>query len=342
MSDASELMKNPVVAFVNTVFMGIGQCILSGNALSGVLIVVAIAYSSWEAAVWFVGGAVLATIAAQAMGAPKELTDIGMFSFAGAYGGVILGTFVMMRVPNIWAGEIVLLLVMVSIFVVPVTMAFMLAFAKLNISSLALPVLVAVWLLMAGFLHGGVISHLPAAGPEAAAAAAAAAPYTWETFVYGTLNAFGQVFMHGNPVTGGLVLLAVVVNSRIMALMAVAACLMTIGLDWFVGFPTTRIADGELIFNSFLTAMALGGFLLYLDYRSIIYAMFGALLSQLTYIAADTLLKPLELPAMMMGFLLITIFFSLAAQGLSFVTPVPLEKISKPENCILKNGQIPA
>lgn len=341
MSETS-LRNKPIIKFAETVLMGVGQCILCGNALSGALMVAAIAYSSWEAAVWFVGGAAMATIVAKLMGAPKEIVDVGLFSFAGAYGAVVLGTFVMMRVPNIWAGEIVLLLVLISVLVVPVAMAFFLLFMKLNLSSLALPVLVVVWMLIAGFLHGGVISHLPTAGAgEASAAAAAAPPYTWETFVYGTLSAFGQVFMHGNAVTGGLILLAVVIHSRILALTAVVACLLTIAVDWFIGFPTTRIADGELVFNSMLTAMALGGFLVYLDYRSMIYALCGALLAQWAYIAADSILKPLELPAMMIGFLIVTTFFALAAQGLSFVTPVPLEKISKPENCVLKNGKVP-
>ena len=160
--------------------------------------------------------------------------------------------------------------------------------------------------------------------------------------VNGTLSAYGQVFMHGNPVTGAIVLLGILVNSRIMGVTGILGCLVTIGVSWYSSVPEARIADGELLFNSLLTVMALAGFFLYLDYRSIIYALFGGLLAQLVYIAASVVLKPMGLPAMVAGFALTTACFVLAAQVFGFVKVVPMEKLSKPENCILKNGEIPA
>lgn len=341
MSETGGLEGNPAVKFILTVFKGIGQAAFCGSPVTGALVIAGIAYASWQAAAYFVLGAAASTLVAKLFGAPEELVDAGLFGMGGGYAGVVIGTFLMMHVPHA-PGELLALMVLSSVLIVPITLAYAILFAKLNLSALAMPVVTIVWLLLAGFLHGDVVNHTAAAASqEAAAAAAVAAPYTWETFVYGTLKAFGQVFLHANAVTGGLILLGILLYSRIMGGMAIVACLFTIAIGWLLGFPTTRVADGELLFNSFLTAMALAGFLLYLDWRSVGIALLGALSAQWVYIAAGVILKPLGLPAMPIGFCIVTWFVVLAAQGLDAFTPVPLEKLSKPENCILKGGQVP-
>lgn len=331
---------HPVLNFIKSSFIGVGQCVLNGNWITGVLIIAAIAYSSWQAALWFLFGAALAQLVAIFFKAPKALINAGMFGFGGGYVGILTGTFMMMHVPHA-PGELLLLLAISSILIVPVIMAWVLLFAKLNLSSLALPILTVVWLIVGGFVHSDVVNHMPVAAAAAdSAAAAAVVPYTWKTVVYGILSAFGQVFMHGNPVTGGIILLAILVNSRIMGVMAVLGGLLVIGIDMWLGFPEARLASGELLFNSMMTVMALAGFLIYLDWRSVIYALFGGLLAQFTYIAATAVFDIIHLPAMVLGFVVVTLFFSLAAQGLGFVTPVPLEKISKPEESFLKDADL--
>ncbi len=329
---------HPLLQFIKSAFIGVGQCILNGNWITGVLIIVAIAYSSWQAALWFLFGAMLAQLVAILFKAPKQLIDIGMFGFAGGYVGVLTGTFMMMNIPHS-PGELWVLLIISSIIVVPLVMTYIMLFAKLNISSLALPVLTVVYLIVAGFLHSGVNSHMPDA-TAAAETAAAVVPYSWKTVVNGILSGFGMAFLHGNPVTGAIVLLAILVNSRIMGLMAVVGGLFVIGVDMLLGFPEARLANGELIFNSMITVMALAGFLIYLDWRSIIYALIGGLLAQFAYIASAAILGIIHLPAMVMGFTIVGIVFTYAAQGLGFVTPVPLLKLSTPEKSFLKDADL--
>ncbi len=332
---------NPVLGFLKSIFMGVGQCVLSGNWVTGLVIIAGIAYASWQLALWFLLGAGLATIVARLMKASKELIDVGLYGFAGGFGGVLTGSFVMANLPNVVPGELALLIILCSVMIVPIITTYLLIFMKLGTSSLALPIITLVWLVLAGFMHSGVVDHVPAA-KEASEAAAAATPYTWQTVVYGILSAYGQVFGQGNPVTGGLILLGIAINSRIFAIMGVSAALIVSGIAIWLGFPESRIADGELLFNSILTAMALAGFLLYLDYRSVIYALCAAILAMFVYIASAAVLQYVHLPAMVMGFLVTTIFFAIAAQGLGFVTVVPLEKISIPEKCMLKDAPKPA
>lgn len=334
----AETHSNPVVQWGKISLLGIGQCALSGNVISGALILVGVAYSSWQAALWFLLGSLLTSLIAKWMRAPDELIDIGMYGFGGGYVGVLVGTFFMIHVPAA-QGELIFLLIMGSILAVPVITTFMMSFANAGISSTALPVITLVWIFMAGFLHSDAVDHsLPAHAAEAAAAATAADPYTWKTFAYGTLSAFGQVFMHGNPVTGGLVLAGILANSRIMGLMGVLGCLISIAISMWVGIPEAKVADGAYAFNTMLTMMALGGFFIYLDWRAFIYAVIGGLLAMWVYVAVESILAGSFLPAMVAGFAIVNAIMTYSAKFLGSVRLVDMENLSIPEKSLLKDA----
>lgn len=179
---------NPVLGFLKSIFMGVGQCVISGNWITGLVIIAGIAYASWQLALWFLLGAGLSTIVAKLMKANKEIIDVGLYGFAGGYAGVLTGSFLMANLPNVVPGEFALLIILCSVMIVPIVTTYLLVFMKLGTSSLALPIITLVWLVLAGFMHSGVVNHVPAA-KEAAEAAAVAAPYTWQTVVYGILSA---------------------------------------------------------------------------------------------------------------------------------------------------------
>lgn len=334
---------NPVVNFFKINLQGIGFCILNSNALTGLIILVGIAYSSWQGAVFFLLGAILGTVIAILLKAREELINLGLFAFAGGYSGVLVGTFIIDNVPHV-TGQLLVLLLLGGVIVVPFTIGWFELFGKFNLSSTAMPVLTVFWLLLAGFLYVDIANNLPNATRvlQAVSETPTDAAYTWQTAVTGVLSAFGQPFLHGNPVTGAIVLLAILVNSRIMGLTGVLAGLLMVALNWLAGAPEHRVADGELIFNSMLTVMALAGFFLYLDYRSVIYALIGGAVAQMVYLAATQVLTPLGLPAMVAGFVITTAFFVLGAQGLATIEVIPLEKVSKPENSLLRDHQVPA
>lgn len=335
---SAETHPNAIVHWVTIALKGVGQCILSGNPVSGALILAGVAYSSWQAALWFFLGSLLTSLVAKLLKAPDELIELGMFGLTGGYVGVLVGTFFMMHVPAA-QGELIALLILGSILAVPVTLTYMMPFAKAGISSTALPVITLAWLLMAGFLHSGAVDHSVAAhAAETTAAAATADPYTWKTFVYGTLSAFGQVFMHGNPVSGALILAGVLANSRITGLMGVIACVVTIGVGLWVGIPEAKVADGGYSFNSALTMMALAGFFIYLDWRAFVYALIGALLALWVFVAVEAMLEGSFLPAMVAGFALVNAVMTYAAKYLGSVRLVDMANLSIPEKSFLKDA----
>ena len=323
------LRRNVIVRFTETLLRGVGNVVLQDNALTGLLVIVGIAVNSWTAAVDFLIGAAIATLVAMWFKADKHAIEHGMFAFSGGYVGLLVGVFAAPEL-HVVSAELLLFVVMGSILAVPLTAGLNLAFAKLNLSATALPILILLWALLAGILYtdlpaNSVAPQILPTSPDKAA------PYSWETFVFGTLNGLGQIFAQVNPLTGTLMLVGILINSRIGGLMVVVAGLLSAGLGLLLGYDEATIRQGVISFNPILTAMALGGFFLYFNRWTVIYALLGGLLSIWAFLAFAALLNPLGLPALTIGFVVVTWIMLLGAQTYDFVKLVPLSKLSKPE-----------
>jgi urea transporter len=186
---------------------------------------------------------------------------------------------------------------------------------------------------MAGVLY----TNLPqnSVAPQVLPAGQTAA-YTWETFVFGILNGFGQIFVQVNPVTGALILLGILINSRIAGLMAILGGATAVLVAWMLGYDEPVVQNGVVAFNSILTAIGLGGFFLMFDGRSVVYALIGSLLALWVFLVMAVLLNPLGLPALSIGFVLVVAIMMLGAQTYEFVKVVPLEEIGRPEETLAK------
>ena len=103
-------------------------------------------------------------------------------------------------------------------------------------------------------------------------------------------------------------------------------------LAWALGYDEPVVQQGVIAFNSILTAIGLGGFFLVFNGRSLVYALIGSLLALWVFLVMAVLLNPLGLPALSIGFVLVTALMMLGAQTYDFVQPIPLEQLSKPED----------
>ena len=258
-----QLRANPIVHFAETLLRGVGNVVFQDNAITGLLFIAGIAVSSWTGAVDFLIGAAIATGVAIWFKADRHSVEHGMFAFSGGYVGLLIGVLLAKDAPFL-SGEWLLLLLLGGVLTVPLTAGLTLAFGKLNISATALPILILLWAVLAGVLYtqlpqNSLAPQVLPANPDNAAA------YTWETVVYGLLNGFGQIFVQVNPVTGLLMFIGILINSRIGALMAVLGGLSPILLGWVLGYDEETVRHGVLSFNSILMAIALGGFFLYFN-----------------------------------------------------------------------------
>jgi urea transporter len=329
----TEIQQHPVFKLVASLFRGAGNVVFQDNALSGLLIIIGIGLSSWTAAVDFLIGAAIATFVALWFRADRHAIDHGMFAFSGGYVGLLMGVLLANEVPFL-TGEWLLLLVLGGILAVPLTSGLGFAFGKLNISATALPILLLLWVIMAGVLYTNLPqnSMAPQVLPDGQATS-----YTWETFVFGILNGFGQIFVQVNPITGALILLGIFINSRIAGLMAILGGATAVLVAWALGYDEPVVQNGVVAFNSILTTIGLGGFFLVFSGRSLIYALIGSLLALWVFLVMAVLLNPLGLPALSIGFVLVVAIMMLGAQTYEFVKVVPLEEVGRPEDTLAKS-----
>jgi urea transporter len=320
---------NPLLSFPEILLRGVGQVFFQNNPWTGLIIIVGVAISSWMAAVDFLLGAAVATLVARWFRADEESIRSGLFSFSGGYVGLLVGIFAhpAMDHPVV---ELTIFVILGGVLAVPLTSGLAHALKRLELPATMLPVVVLLWALLAGILYTN-LSDLPATSPLLADYPDTSPPYTWKTWFFGITIGFGRVFVQLHPVTGLLILLGILVNSRISALMALLGGGLSILMGYLFGMYEPMLRTGVMASNPVLTAIALGGVFLYFDWRSVIYALLGSMLSVWLFAALTVILEPMGLPATVLPMVLVVWIMLLGAQTFGFVEQVPLSEVTKPE-----------
>ena len=325
-----EVLKNPLLSFPVILLRGVGQVFFQNNPWTGLIIILGVAISSWVAAVDFLLGAGVATLVARWFQADEGSIRDGIFSFSGGYVGLLVGIFShpAMKYPVF---DLTVFVILGGILAVPLTSGLNHALKRLELPATMFPVVVLLWALLAGILYTD-LAELSKALPLLSTHPDASPPYTWKTWVFGITNGFGRVFMQLHPITGLLILLGILVNSRIAALMALLGGALSILTAYLFGQYEPILRTGVMSYNPILTAIALGGFYLYFSWRCVIYALLGALLSIWFFVALSVILEPMGLPATVLPMVMVVWIMLLGAQTFGFVQQVPLTEVTRPEN----------
>lgn len=237
---------------------GIGQVMFQGNALSGLLMLIGIACSSWTLALLALAGNIASTLAAYLLGYSREDIRKGLYGFNGTLVGIAIGVF--MRI-NIWS---ISLLLMGSALSSGIAQQFN---RQNKLPGYTAPFILSVWILLilCRYLFPSLMLPTVATPPG---------------HVPDLLHAFtaniGQVMFQGNMLTGLFFLLAILVNSRLNAAYTIWGASLPLGM---ILLPATSIADfnmGLLGYNGVLCAIAAGN---HLSIRSLIRATLAILLS---------------------------------------------------------------
>lgn len=163
---------------------GIGQVMFQNNALSGGLMLLGIAFNSWQLAVLSVLGTVVSTLTASLSGYDKEDIRNGLYGFNGTLVGIAIGVFMEINVTSI------LLLISGSAFSTWVARCFR---NQNRVSGLTAPFIFVVWLLLVGchYLYPSLLLSSSLEKPE----------LTMDIFRSFCLN-IGQVMFQGNILSG--------------------------------------------------------------------------------------------------------------------------------------------
>lgn len=144
-SAALPIASNPlnILEFLSSTLQSVSQVFLKGNGVTAVLLLVGLAVSSMPAAIFALGGALLAVAAAHMFGAESALITGGLLGFSPVLTAIALGTVFYRPSPRVVAYTI-----LGTVFTVIVQAAFNAALAPFAIPSLTAPFVVASWLFL--------------------------------------------------------------------------------------------------------------------------------------------------------------------------------------------------
>jgi urea transporter/murein DD-endopeptidase MepM/ murein hydrolase activator NlpD len=302
-----------LAAVIDSTLASYAQVLFSRSWLTGLLLLAATAMDVRA----LVGGlvAVLLTNAlalALGMGAPAVRS--GLFGINGLLVGVVVARW-FEPTPVLF---IVLLLAVIAVVLVNAGLRTLMA-SVLGLPVLTVPFILVISLVLAAShsLHGMVwqVHAVPAPIPTGSGIA-------WFVLTY--LRALGYIFLSPEPVAGLLVFLALLVASRISAVLSVFGFALAVAATGVLTGGSTDVALGGVGLNAVLVAVALGGFFFVSGRWSLLVAAVGTLSGVLLTTGLDVVVRGLGLEVLILPFNL-TVLISLFGMRQRLVNRAPVQ-----------------
>lgn len=303
--------RRPALAFADSALRGSGQVVFMDNPLSGLLNLAALCWGAWAGgSTWIVvagaiAGMLVATLTAWLLPVDRTTRSAGLYGFNGLLVGAGLFTF-LAATPATWT-----VLVLACAASTVLALALGRALAPWQLPGLTFPFVLTTWLMLLAAQH---LTALPAI--TAAPLAAVSGPGGFAGLLRASLVGVAQVFFVDNPVSGTIFLLALAVESRWCAGLALGGALLANGCALALGADANILAHGLWAYSAALTAPAIGCVFLRPSPRSLLVAIAATLFTALLQGATAQLAGRFSLPTLTFPFVLATWVFLLAGQAL--------------------------
>jgi urea transporter len=321
------------LGFIDWILRGVGQVVFQNNPLTGAVILVGLLANSWIYAVICIVGAVASTLTAMVLKADKALIRDGLFGFNGALVALSLIAFTS---EDFRAGAIPS--VAMTVYLICAASLTTMAFASIaallgphKVAPLTMPFVLVGWLFLFAVLKFDAIEAGPMAKPISPDQFPLDVPYRLPTWYMGIGTSIGQIFFQDSWISGYIILAGIAVNSRISAAMGLLGAVIGTLVAALFGGPEGAIRDGLFGYNSALTAIALGGFFLVMTWSSLIYAIFGAVVSAWLWASVAIFLKPIGMPVLTSTFVIVTWIMLIGQYAFQALVPVPPAEATTPE-----------
>jgi urea transporter len=322
---------NPIIKAVDTLFRGIGQVVLQNNPFSGLFILIGLFSASWAVGIVALVGVVASTLTAVLLKVDKDLINAGLLGFNGVLVGIAISTYGSNYLSDLLIWELWVLVILGAAFSTVVTMALSTLLSPWNMPTLTMPFVLCAWI-FAGSIEYIIIpetSNLKDYADqlinlEMSSPIERVRQYVAETWYIGIGKGFSEIFLQDSTIAGYLILAGIFINSRISAAMGVMGVLLSIATAIMFGATEHSIQLGLHSYNSVLTAIALGGLFIRFDRSSVLYTLFGIVMTTWVSLAVGFALYRLELPIYTFPFVIVTWAMLLAAMnvdGLKYILP---------------------
>ncbi|WP_223427272.1 urea transporter [Tateyamaria pelophila] len=323
--DVVHLRDHPWLGIFDWMLRGIGQVVFQNNALSGAVILFALFYNSWIYGSIAILGVAASTLAALALKADREMIKAGLFGFNGALVALCLVAFTSadFRTGAVPAPLMTVYIIFGSALSTIVMQAMATVLAPFRVAALTGPFVLVGWMFLFAVLKFENLDAGPLVKPISPEDFPDSIAYTLPTWYMGIGNAIGQIFFQDNWITGYLIILGIAINSRISAAMALIGAGVAALTAVISGGPEGAIRDGLFGYNAALTAMALCGVFLVANVQSVLYAIFGAIISTWLWASVAIFLGPIAMPVLTSAFVLVTWMMLLAQSGFKALSAMP-------------------
>ncbi|MBV9455758.1 MAG: urea transporter [Rubrobacter sp.] len=337
---SERLESRPALDFVHYCLRGVGQIVFMNNPVTGLLILVGM----WVFSPWLGFAAVLGVVASTAsaliLGLDRVAVRAGLYGFNGALVGAGLATF--LEPP--WSGRELVYIVVVAAFstMLMATLGAMLL-PRLKVPPLTLPFNFATLaFLLAAFAvaHGDVGPLVgpqspTVVGPEIDTSLRAAEGGSAVGVVEGVVNAIvrgiSQLFLADSVVASLIILAGMFVCSRIATAFAVLGSALGVATGLLLGADGYKVYHGFWGYNSYVSAVAIGGVFFVLTWRSALFAAACAVVTALLFATISTVFSPWGLPALTLPFCFGTLAFLIMKELTPRFQEVPIEEVTTPE-----------
>ena len=296
-------------SFIMTSLKGISQVILIDNAITGLLILLAITFSSYYLGIIALLSAMIGTFVGKIGGADEERINQGLLGYNSVLTGVALALF--LTGPYMW----IVALVGAAIAAI-VTAAIMQLLKETDIPVLTFPFIILTWfVLLASYKLKGI---------KLSSGLVPQSLMNWELNIAGELDLFhgifsgmGQIFFISNAISGILIFIAVFWAGKKLGLYAVIGNIVALLISFVLGGERTLIMSGLYGYNAILTIITVSA--VYKGKYSRFTLLSGIIAACLTVpiaAAVSTWLLPYGLPVLTMPFVLCSWLFIAARKVL--------------------------
>lgn len=293
----TSFMDGKFMTFITTSLKGISQVILIENAITGLLILIAITIESYYLGIIALLSAIIGTLIGKFGGVAEQTINQGLLGYNSVLTGMALASF--LSGPYMW------IIALVGSAVAAIFTATMLHFMqKTEIPILTFPFIILTWFILLASYKLKVIRLSPTLEPQNLA--------YWQLDISGEINVLqdifngiGQVFFLDNTISGIILSLAVFLGGKKLGFYAVIGNIVSILIAYFLGGEHTLIARGLYGYNAILTIIAVSAVFNHEHNRfALLSGIIAACLTVPITAGLSTFLLPYGLPALTMPFVL--------------------------------------
>ncbi|CAB1275053.1 urea transporter [Candidatus Nitrosacidococcus tergens] len=322
------LPSNLSTQAIDILLRGISQVVLQNNPVSGLVILVGLFIASKIAGVATLVGVIISTLTAVLLKVDKSLIQNGLFGFNGVLVGIGVSSYAVSH--HLLIDHTLWLHIVIATSLSTLVMIGLSQFFTLwNLPALTMPFILCTWLFI------GVVEHIDLSNPMATLSHHFISEidiYTIKTWYIGVGKGFSEIFLQDSAIAGYLIFLGILINSRMSAIAALAAALLSIATGIAFEVSEESIQLGLYSYNPILTSIALGGGLfIYVTKFSFIYALLGAIVTTWISFALSTALQHLELPIYTFPFVITTWFMLLVAMSVNSLKYISTSEATTPE-----------